>query len=167
MVEALTIQLRKCSVEAVIPKLLSRPARHRHDNAPRRAGFLGGLVASGPCVGRGDEPFGIIENDELRDQVGDTVAIEVGRGLDQLAGPRFIAEMGQPAQRGDRVALGTSRPRGLRSVPDGLSLRSIATDQGLSVPLDEVGLARSQHDGFGDECERDGLAPQQAVVVER
>ncbi len=84
------------------------------------------------------------------DEVGRTVAIEIGRGLDQLTRSFFIAEMGQPAQRGDRVALGTPRPRGPRGVPDRLARRSITPNQSLAIPLDEVGLARPQHDSFGD-----------------
>ncbi len=90
-----------------------------------------------------------------------------GAGWTSCAGPLLVAEMGQPPHRGDRVAVAAPRPRGPRGVPDRLAGRSVATDQGLSVPLDEVGLARSQRDGFGDERKRDGLGPQQAVVVER
>ena len=71
-----------------------------------------------------------------------------------------------------RIQANASRPRAEGrfrplGIPDHLARREVAAEQRLAGPLDEVGLARFQHQGVPGRRIGDGLVAQQTVLVER
>ena len=215
-----------------MPELLSRPARHGHDNATAGETFSAWRPRPADVARLASRARGIIENGELRDQVRGAVAIDVGhcRYAHDLARAKGVrgptaASPNCPGSaeyvQKQRAILARNRQQRRRAVngPDEVA-RAVAIEVGrgldqlawsllsrrngtagaarrpgrarrlhgragraasqTGLPVDpsrrirvspfhsmKSALPGCQHDGFGDRRKRDGLARQQAVVVER